>query len=91
MTHLSSHLSVPYLIFNVKLLSISFQLELILILWRFSFSGDTQNLSGRGPVQPAVGDAASAGSTEVPSNPEHSVILCDSVIHYVFFLGEGTS
>jgi len=25
-----------------------------------SFSGDTQNLSGRGPVQPAVGDPASA-------------------------------
>jgi len=26
-----------------------------------SFSGDIQNLPGQGPVQPAVGDLASAG------------------------------
>lgn len=32
MTHLSCHLSVLYLIFNVKLFSISFQLELVLIM-----------------------------------------------------------
>ena len=47
----------------------------------FFFSGDIQNPPGRGPVQPAVGDPASAGgwtrwSPEVPSNPYHSVILC---------------
>ena len=45
-----------------------------------SFSGDIQDQPGQGPVQPAVGDPASAGGwtrgpTEVPSNPEHSGIL----------------
>ena len=45
-----------------------------------SFSGDTQDLPGRGSVQPALGDPASAGGwtgwpTEVPSNPDHAVIL----------------
>jgi len=40
----------------------------------FSFSGDIQDLPGRGLVQPAVGDPALAGgwtrwSKEVPSNP----------------------
>ena len=45
-----------------------------------SFSGDVQTLPGQGPVQPAVGDPALAGgwagwSPEVPSNPDHSVIL----------------
>ena len=47
-------------------------------------SGDIQDPPRRGPVQPAVGDPVSAGDwtrwpTEVPSNPEHSVILwfCD--------------
>ena len=39
-----------------------------------SFSGDIQDPPGQGPVQPAVGDPASAGGwtrwpTEVPSNP----------------------
>jgi len=29
-----------------------------------SFSGDTQNLPGQGPVQPAVGDPASAGGLD---------------------------
>ena len=43
-----------------------------------SFSGDIQDPPGQGPVQPALGDPASAGGwtgwpTEVPSNPEHSV------------------
>ena len=53
----------------------------------FSFSGDIQDPPEWGPMQPAVGDPASAEGwtrwpTEVPSNPEHSVILwfCDSVI-----------
>ena len=46
----------------------------------FSFSGDIQNLSGCGLVQPAVDDPASAGGwtrwfPEVPSNPYHSVFL----------------
>ena len=45
-----------------------------------SFSGDTQDPPGQGPVQPALGDPASAGGwtgwpTEVPSNPYHAVIL----------------
>jgi len=45
-----------------------------------SFSGDIQDLPGRGPLQPALGDPASAGGwsgrpTEVPSNPYSSVIL----------------
>ena len=37
----------------------------------FSFSGDIQNLPGRGPVQPALSDPASAGRCcpEVPSIP----------------------
>jgi len=29
-----------------------------------SFSGDTQDLPGRGPVQPAVSDPASAGGLD---------------------------
>ena len=45
-----------------------------------SFSEDTQAPPGHGAVQPALGDPASAGgldwvTTEVPSNPEYSVIL----------------
>jgi len=45
-----------------------------------SFSGDIQAPPGQGPLQPTVGDPAWAGGwtgwpTEVPSNPEHSVIL----------------
>ena len=44
-----------------------------------SFSGDIQDPPGQGPVQPALGDPASAGgwtgrSPEGPSDPEHSVI-----------------
>ena len=47
-----------------------------------SFSGDIQDPPGQGPVQLAVDDPAWAGGwtkwpTEVPSNPEHFVILCD--------------
>lgn len=37
MTHLSCHLAMPYLIFNVELFSISFQLELILMMSFFFF------------------------------------------------------
>jgi len=45
-----------------------------------SFSGDIQALSGRGAVQPALGDPASAGGwagwpTEGPANPHHAGIL----------------
>jgi len=32
--------------------------------WGFSFSGDIQDPPGRGPVQPAVGDPASAGGLD---------------------------
>lgn len=44
------------------------------------FPGDTQNLLGWDPVQPALGEPALAGgwmrqSPEVPSNPKQSVIL----------------
>jgi len=49
-----------------------------------SFSGDIQDLPGRGAVQPALGDPAWAGGwtgwpPEVPSNPGHAGILwfCD--------------
>jgi len=38
-----------------------------------SFSGDIPDLPGQGPVEPALGDPASA--PEVPSNPNYSVIL----------------
>ena len=48
-----------------------------------SFSGGIPAPPGQGPLQPTVGDPASAGGlegwtrrpTEVPSNPDHSVIL----------------
>jgi len=45
-----------------------------------SFSGDTQTLTGCGPVQTALGDPASTGGLdwmipEFPSNPCHSLIL----------------
>ena len=45
-----------------------------------SFSGAIPDPPGRGAVQPALGDPAWAGGwagwpTEVPSNPDHSVIL----------------
>ena len=45
-----------------------------------SFSGDIQDLAGRGAVQPALGDPAWAGgwaggSPEGPSNPSHAVVL----------------
>jgi len=45
-----------------------------------SFSGDIPDLPGQGPLQPTVGDPAWAGGwtrwpTEVPANPDHSVIL----------------
>ena len=43
----------------------------------FSFSGDVQEPPGQGPVQPAVGDPASAGGTH--RGPFQSRTFCDSV------------
>ena len=45
-----------------------------------SFSGDIEEPPGRSPVQPALGDPASAGGwaggpTEGPANPHHAGIL----------------
>ena len=50
-----------------------------------SFSGDNPDPPGRGAVQPALDDPASAGDwagwpTEVPSNPYYSVILCQEIL-----------
>ena len=57
-----------------------------------SFSGDVQDPPGQGPVQPTVGDPASAGvwtgwPTEVPSNPYHAVMLwfCNHTQHFFLF------
>jgi len=49
-----------------------------------SFSGDIQTLPGRGPVQPAVGDPASAGGLDqmIPRGPFQPLPCCDSVILY---------
>jgi len=46
-----------------------------------SFSGDIQNAPGRGPVQPAVGDPASAGGLDsmIPRDPFQPQTFCDSV------------
>jgi len=47
-----------------------------------SFSGDIQDLPGQGPVQPAVGDPASAGGLDqvIPRGPFQPLLFCDSVI-----------
>ena len=47
-----------------------------------SFSGDIQDLPGRGPVQPAVGDPASAGGLDWVTHrgPCQPVTFCDSMI-----------
>ena len=47
-----------------------------------SFSGDIQDLPGQGPVQPAVGDPASAGELEWVTHrgPFQPLPLCDSMI-----------
>jgi len=47
-----------------------------------SFSGDIQDPTGRGPVQPAVGDPASAGGLDWVTHrgPFQPLPLCDSVI-----------
>jgi len=47
-----------------------------------SFSGDIQNAPGRGPVQPAVGDPASAGGLDEMTHrgPFQPLPFCDSVI-----------
>ena len=46
-----------------------------------SLSGDIQDLSGQGPVQPAVGDPASAGGVDwtIPRGPFQPRTFCDSV------------
>ena len=62
-----------------------------------SFPGYIQNPHGWGPVQPALGDAASTGgwtrwSPEVPSSPYHSVTVkknwykYTALSHHVFLL-----
>jgi len=47
----------------------------------FSFSGDTQDPPGQGPVQPAVGDPASAGGLDwmIHRGPIQPLPFCDSV------------
>ena len=46
-----------------------------------SFSGDIQNLSGRDPVQPALGDPALAeGLDSISRGPFQPLPFCDSVI-----------
>jgi len=46
------------------------------------FSGDIQDPPGRGPVQPALGDPASAGGLDwvIPRGPFQTLTFCDSVI-----------
>ena len=46
------------------------------------FSGDIQDPPGRGPVQPAVGDPASAGGLDWVTHrgPSQPLTFCDSVI-----------
>jgi len=48
----------------------------------FSFSGDTQDPPGQGPVQPAVGDPALAEGLDqiIPRGPFQPLPFCDSVI-----------
>jgi len=47
-----------------------------------SFSGDTQDLPGRGPVQPVLGDSALAGGLDqmIPRRPFQTLPFSDSVI-----------
>ena len=47
-----------------------------------SFSGDIQDLPGQGPVQPALGDPASAGRLDWMTHrgPFQPLPFCDSVI-----------
>jgi len=47
----------------------------------FCFSGDIQDLPGQGPVQPAVGDPASAGGLDWMTHrgPFQTQTFCDSV------------
>jgi len=46
-----------------------------------SFSGDIQNLPGQGPVQPALGDPASAWGMDwmTSRGPFQPLLFCDSV------------
>ena len=48
----------------------------------FSFSGDIQDLPGRGPVQPALCDPALTGGLDYMTHRGHfqPPIFCDSVI-----------
>ena len=47
-----------------------------------SFSGDIQDPPGQGPVQPTVGDPASAGGLDQMTHrgPFQPLLFCDSVI-----------
>ena len=53
-----------------------------------SFSGDTQDLPGHGPVQPAVGDPAFAGGLDEMTHrgPFQPRTFCDSVKPWCCFL-----
>jgi len=57
----------------------------------FSLSGDVQILPGRGPVQPAVGDPASAGGLDWVTHrgPFQPLPFCDSVVLGFFILDSG--
>ena len=48
----------------------------------FSFSGDSQDLPGQGPVQPALSDPASAGGLDLVTHrgPFQPLPFCDPVI-----------
>ena len=52
-----------------------------------SFSGDIQDLPGRGPMQPAVGDPASVGELGwmIPRGPFQRLPFCDSLPRVYFF------
>ena len=58
-----------------------------------SFSGDIQDPPGQGPLQPAVGDPASAGQLDYMTHrgPFQPQAFCDSLINTAFYCLQGTS